>query len=182
RGRQRWLALGPSSIGALQWRLRVCESPSARRVAAIADRSCQPTEIDAIDAIEALRAKERIASAMAILKSASLGRRWSGGSPVRLNGIARSIADPERPWVPGAPLAIAAAAAAVEATDRREPSYLDTFACAVFLAGRIDEAIATELEALGKIPPADEGALRPLLERSLARFRAATASSVASDR
>lgn len=85
-----------------------------------------------------------------------------------LNTIAWFIADEATLEKRDLPLALRAAERAVAVTNRREAYIIDTLARAQFESGMVDEAVASQTEALGKAEPGRAAEYRKTLERYLA--------------
>jgi thiol-disulfide isomerase/thioredoxin len=84
------------------------------------------------------------------------------------NDLAWALVTGELGRSPDLPLADSIARRAVAASKEKDPAVLDTFARVLFLAGKKEEAIATEEKAVSLAPPG----LRRDLEKFLASYRA----------
>ncbi|HEX4589365.1 MAG TPA: redoxin family protein [Gemmataceae bacterium] len=109
-------------------------------------------------------------------KAADYGRKLINGpfkaDPAQLNELAWSVVDPKvvaetKPAKKVAQVAVDAAAKAVELTEHKDPSLLDTLAAAHFAAGAVDKAIDVQQKAV-KLKPDDEE-----LKEHLATFKKA---------
>ncbi|MCI0589057.1 MAG: FG-GAP-like repeat-containing protein [Planctomycetes bacterium] len=174
RARFRWLRSDAQGLEGVRTRLALCSaSPSARRMAAVLERARPATLAEWASVLQALVRTGRTVEAIALFRERIAGRPLDPAVATPLNEAAWLMVRPTNPEPLDPPFALLLAEAAAAANGRKDDYFLDTLAWALAANGRYADAIATEEEAIRKLPQTAVAEYLPQYQEALSRFREA---------